>query len=314
MNNVDKQYLDLLQNILDKGVKKADRTGTGTISTFGQTLRFNMQDGFPLLTTKKIHTKSVIHELLWFLKGDTNIKYLKENGVTIWDEWANEKGELGPVYGSQWVKWPKIKLDPTENPTEYYPEVTYINQIQNAIDRLKNKPDDRRIMVSAWNVAEIDNMKLPPCHYSFQLWTRELTTEERMKFIKPEDFKQGQTISDWTMNEVNIPKRAVSMIFNMRSIDTLLGLPFNIASYAFLLHMMAQCANMMPEDLVFNGGDTHIYLNHLEQVKEQLTRTPYELPTLRLNPEVTDIFNFKYEDFKIENYQCHPAIKAPIAV
>jgi thymidylate synthase len=263
-----KQYLDLMQHILDKGVKKEDRTGTGTLSVFGYQMRFDLAEGFPLVTTKKVHLKSIIHELLWFLKGDTNIAYLKENGVTIWDEWADENGNLGPVYGSQWRSWPT-------------PDGRHIDQITQVVNQLKHNPDSRRIIVSAWNVAEIENMKLPPCHAFYQFY---------------------------------VADGKLSCQLYQRSADVFLGVPFNIASYALLVLMMAQVTGLEPGEFIWTGGDTHLYLNHLEQTQLQLTREPHHLPTMRLNPDVKDIFDFKFEDFKLENYASHPGIKAPVAV
>ncbi|MHC2993204.1 thymidylate synthase [Pontibacter sp. HJ8] len=263
-----KQYLDLMQHILDKGVKKEDRTGTGTLSVFGYQMRFNLADGFPLVTTKKAHLRSIVHELLWFLKGDTNIAYLKENGVTIWDEWADENGDLGPVYGSQWRSWPT-------------PDGRHIDQITQVVNQLKQNPDSRRIIVSAWNVAEIENMKLPPCHAFYQFY---------------------------------VADGKLSCQLYQRSADVFLGVPFNIASYALLVLMMAQVTGLEPGEFIWTGGDTHLYLNHLEQAKLQLTRAPYPLPVMKLNPEIKDIFGFKYEDFKLEEYVSHPAIKASVAV
>ena len=263
-----KQYLNLIQHILDKGVKKEDRTGTGTLSVFGYQMRFDLAEGFPLVTTKKAHLRSIVHELLWFLKGDTNIAYLKENGVTILDEWADENGDLGPVYGSQWRSWPT-------------PDGRHIDQIAQVVHQLKHNPDSRRIIVSAWNVAEIENMKLPPCHAFYQFYVAE-----------------GK----------------LSCQLYQRSADVFLGVPFNIASYALLVLMMAQVTGLEPGEFIWTGGDTHLYLNHLEQARLQLTRDPFPLPVMKLNPEVKDIFDFKYEDFKLENYTSHPAIKAPVAV
>lgn len=263
-----KQYLDLMQHILNNGVKKEDRTGTGTLSVFGYQMRFNLADGFPMVTTKKVHLKSILHELLWFLKGDTNIAYLKENGVSIWDEWADENGDLGPVYGSQWRSWPT-------------PDGRHIDQITQVVNQLKNNPDSRRIIVSAWNVAEIENMKLPPCHAFYQFYVAE-----------------GK----------------LSCQLYQRSADVFLGVPFNIASYALLVLMMAQVTGLEPGEFIWTGGDTHIYSNHLEQAQMQLTREPRALPQMKLNPEVKDIFDFKFEDFELVNYNPHPAIKAPVAV
>jgi thymidylate synthase len=262
------QYLDLLQNILDKGVQKSDRTGTGTISTFGYQMRFDLQEGFPLVTTKKLHLRSIIHELLWFLKGETNTAYLKENGVSIWDEWADKNGELGPVYGKQWRSW-----EGADGKT--------VDQISGLVQQIKTNPDSRRLIVSAWNVADLPRMALMPCHALFQFY---------------------------------VADGKLSCQLYQRSADVFLGVPFNIASYALLTMMMAQVCDLEPGEFIHTFGDVHIYNNHLEQVKLQLSRKPYPLPTMKLNPEVKDIFDFKYEDFALENYQYHPAIKAPVAV
>ena len=262
------QYLQLLQHILDTGVEKSDRTGTGTISTFGYQMRFDLQKGFPLVTTKKLHLKSIIHELLWFLKGETNIAYLKENGVSIWDEWANANGELGPVYGKQWRSW-----EGANGQT--------IDQITDVVEQIKKNPDSRRLIVSAWNVAELSQMALMPCHALFQFY---------------------------------IADGKLSCQLYQRSADVFLGVPFNIASYALLTMMMAQVCDLQPGEFIHTFGDVHIYSNHLEQVKLQLTREPHALPTMKINPEVKSIFDFKFEDFQLENYQFHPAIKAPVAV
>jgi thymidylate synthase len=261
-------YLALLQHVLDHGARKADRTGTGTISVFGHQMRFDLSEGFPLLTTKKVHLKSIIHELLWFLKGDTNIAYLKENGVSIWDEWADANGDLGPIYGYQWRSWPAR-------------DGRHIDQIAEVVRTLKTNPDSRRIIVSAWNVGEIDYMKLPPCHAFFQFY---------------------------------VADGKLSCQLYQRSADIFLGVPFNIASYALLTMMMAQVTGLKPGDFVHTLGDAHIYLNHLDQVKLQLSRETRALPTMRLNPEVRDIFAFKYDDFALEGYDPHPGIKAPVAV
>ena len=268
-----KQYLDILNRILTEGTQKGDRTGTGTISIFGTQSRYNLQDGFPLLTTKKLHLKSIIYELLWFLQGDTNVKYLQEHGVRIWNEWADENGELGPVYGHQWRSWPD------------YAGGT-IDQIQYVVDQLKNNPDSRRMIVSAWNVAEVNKMALPPCHTIFQFYTAPL----------PDG------------------RRRLSLQLYQRSADTFLGVPFNIASYALLLQMMAQVCDMVPGDFIHTTGDTHLYLNHLEQAKLQLTREPRPLPTMRINPDVKSIFDFKFEDFELEGYDPWPHIKAEVSV
>lgn len=263
-----KQYHDLLQYILDNGAKKEDRTGTGTISVFGYQTRFNLAEGFPLVTTKKLHLKSIIHELLWFLTGDTNIKYLKENGVRIWDEWADENGNLGPVYGHQWRSWPT-------------PDGGHIDQITQLIDMIKKNPDSRRLIVSAWNVADINKMKLPPCHSLFQFY---------------------------------VADGKLSCQLYQRSADVFLGVPFNIASYALLTMMVAQVCDLQLGDFVHTFGDTHLYSNHIEQAKLQLTRELRPLPTMKINPEVKDIFGFKFEDFTLEGYDPHPHIKAEVAV
>lgn len=263
-----KQYHDLLLHILNKGVTKEDRTGTGTISVFGYQMRFDLNEGFPALTTKKLHLRSIIHELLWFLKGDTNIQYLKDNNVSIWDEWADENGNLGPVYGSQWRSWPTA-------------DGRHIDQIKQVVDQLKNNPNSRRIIVSAWNVGEIENMKLPPCHAFFQFYVAE-----------------GK----------------LSCQLYQRSADTFLGVPFNIASYALLTIMMAQVCGLQPGDFVHTLGDAHLYSNHLEQAHLQLTRNFRSLPTMKINPEVKDIFDFKIEDFELVGYDPHPHIKAAVAV
>ncbi|RAJ94548.1 thymidylate synthase [Larkinella arboricola] len=263
-----KHYHDLLRHILANGTQKTDRTGTGTISVFGYQMRFDLQEGFPLVTTKKIHLKSVIHELLWFIKGDTNIRYLSEHGVRIWDEWADENGELGPVYGKQWRSWEG-------------PNGQVIDQLQDVLKQLKYRPDSRRMIVSAWNPADVPNMALPPCHALFQFYVAE---------------------------------NRLSCQLYQRSADVFLGVPFNIASYALLTMMIAQECGYEPHEFIWTGGDTHLYLNHLDQVNLQLSREPRALPTMRLNPDVKSIFDFKYEDFKLENYDPYPAIKAPVAV
>jgi thymidylate synthase len=268
MEDTMKAYLDLLQDVLDYGVRKEDRTGTGTISVFGRNLRIDLKKGFPLLTTKKLHIKSIVHELLWFLSGSTNTQYLRDNGVTIWDEWADEEGNLGRVYGSQWRTW-------------HAPNGQVIDQITNLIDQIKKNPDSRRHLVSAWNVAEIETMALPPCHYAYQFY---------------------------------VANGRLSCMFQMRSIDTFLGLPFNLASYALLTHMVAQQCDLEVGDLIWNGGDVHIYLNHLEQVQRQLSREPFPLPTLKMNNKPASIFDYTFEDFEFVDYQSHPGIKAPIAI
>ncbi|MGJ1240066.1 MULTISPECIES: thymidylate synthase [Sphingobacterium] len=262
------QYETLLKYVQENGIKKTDRTGTGTISIFGYQMRFDLSAGFPLVTTKRIHLKSIIHELLWFLKGSSNITYLKENGISIWDEWADENNELGPVYGTQWRNWPT-------------PDGGHIDQIAKVINTIKNNPDSRRIIVSAWNVAEVDQMALPPCHLMFQFYVAE-----------------GK----------------LSCQMYQRSADMFLGVPFNIASYALLTMMVAQVCGLEAGEFIHTLGDTHIYMNHMDQVELQLSRKPMPYPKMLINPDVRDIFNFKYEDFKIEGYQPYPSIKAPIAV
>lgn len=262
------QYLDLLHRILEEGKVKTDRTGTGTKSIFGHQMRFNLEDGFPVLTTKKLHLKSIIYELLWFLKGDTNVKYLQEHGVSIWNEWADENGDLGPVYGHQWRSWPDHRGGT-------------IDQIQNVIDLIKHHPDSRRMLVTAWNPADISEMALPPCHCLFQFY---------------------------------VADGRLSLQLYQRSADTFLGVPFNIASYALLLQMMAQVTGLKPGDFIHTTGDTHLYLNHLEQAKLQLTRTPRELPQMKLNPDVKNLFDFRYEDFELLNYDPWPHIKAEVAI
>ena len=262
------QYLDLLKHILDNGVSKTDRTGTGTTSCFGYQMRFDLSKGFPLVTTKKLHLKSIIYELLWFLKGDTNIAYLKEHGVKIWDEWANENGDLGPVYGKQWRSWQGANGQT-------------FDQVKDVINQIKNKPDSRRMIISAWNVAELQDMALMPCHTMFQFY---------------------------------VANGKLSCQLYQRSADVFLGVPFNIASYALLTLMIAQVCNLQPGEFIHSFGDVHIYNNHLEQVQLQLSRTPYPLPEMKLSPSVQDIFGFEFTDFTLENYQHHPAIKAPVAV
>lgn len=262
------QYHELLRRVLDEGVKKEDRTGTGTLSVFGHQMRFKLSDGFPMVTTKKIHLKSIIHELLWFLQGDSNIKYLKDNGVSIWDEWADENGNLGPVYGVQWRSW-KTHDGRT------------VDQIKNLIEMIKKNPDSRRLIVSAWNVSDVDKMALPPCHTLFQFY---------------------------------VANNKLSCQLYQRSADIFLGVPFNIASYALLTHMVAQVCGLGLGDFVHTMGDAHLYSNHVEQAQLQLTREPFALPTMKINPDVKDIFSFKFEDFTLENYQAHPHIKAPVAV
>jgi len=262
------QYLDLLADILENGVQKGDRTGTGTLSVFGRQLRFNLQEGFPLITTKKLHIRSIIHELLWFLSGNTNIQYLKENGVTIWDEWADDNGNLGPVYGAQWRSWRGA-------------DGKTIDQISEVVEQIKTNPNSRRLLVSAWNVAELDQMKLPPCHYAFQFY---------------------------------VVNGKLSCMWQQRSVDTFLGLPFNIASYALLTHMIAHQCDLEVGELIFTGGDVHLYLNHIEQAKLQLSREPRPLPKLVIKRKPNSVFEYQYEDFEIVDYNPHPHIKADVSV
>jgi len=339
MNSIDTQYQILLQSILDYGIEKSDRTGTGTKSIFGYTIRHRMSDGFPLLTTKKIPWKTMVTELLWFLKGDTNIKYLVDNDCHIWDgdvwsnyskkiianniqlipaidlpetkeefinkiktddEFAKEWGELGPIYGKQWRDW-------TADPNHTWG----VDQIQNLIEELKTNPDSRRLMVSAWNVGELDKMVLPPCHYAFQVYTRELSESERFNWYGNKigsHMHHDHIVQE--MDENNVPTRAISLMWNQRSVDAFLGLPFNIASYALLLTMIADEVNMIPDQLIGNLGDTHLYLNHIEQAQEQITRTPYPLPTVHVRD---GIFCSSVNDIVLENYLCHPPIKAPLS-
>jgi len=376
MNKLDKQYQDLLQTILDYGVEKKDRTGTGTKSIFGYTIRHNMQDGFPVLTTKKMAWKTMVTELLWFLRGDTNIKFLVDNGCHIWDgdayknwvfknsepdqywlsqeefinkiktddEFAKKWGELGPIYGKQWRKWGSNIID--ELGSVYTNEVDYdiqngklpygssnrkfvideikklnpsIDQIQNLINDLKTNPDSRRLMVSAWNVGELDQMVLPPCHYGFQVYTRELNLDERIEYFNKSKDPLSRS-SDYFhkhMDSLRVPKRAISLMWNQRSVDTFLGLPFNIASYGLLLTILAKEVNMVPDQLIGNLGDTHLYLNHIEQAKEQIGREPFELPTLNQFPTYEgsrpSIESYVVGDFTLKDYQSHPSIKAPLS-
>jgi thymidylate synthase len=350
MNKLDKQYQQLLQDIIDFGVEKKDRTGTGTKSIFGYTIRHKMSDGFPLLTTKKMAWKTMVTELLWFLRGDTNIKYLVDNNCHIWDGdaykryadshttfkdgfamvtpmahsresfieaiktddvFAKKWGELGPIYGKQWRSWEKWYIDENKR---YLTFTKKIDQIQNLINDLKTNPDSRRLMVNAWNVGELDQMVLPPCHYGFQVYTRELSNKERIilmnKKLGVTDTLPQYYNTDGEMDKNNIPTRAISLMWNQRSVDTFLGLPFNIASYGLLLMMLANEVNMVPDELIGNLGDTHIYLNHIEQAKEQIGREPMELPTVHVRD---GIFCSSVNDVILENYQSHPSIKAPLS-
>lgn len=315
------QYHNLLRRILNEGVDKTDRTGTGTRSIFGHQMRFDLQEGFPLVTTKKIHLKSVIYELLWFLKGDTNVKYLQDNGVRIWDEWARENGDLGPVYGKQWRSWPIYK--PSGHFAYYNHED--VDQIKVLIETLKKSPDSRRLIVSAWNVADLPQMALSPCHCLFQFNTRPLTAVERENiyavrnnYTEQERVEMNPGASDadvhLAMDEAGIPKFYLDCQLYQRSADVFLGVPFNIASYALLTMMIAQVVNMIPGDFVHTFGDVHIYNNHFDQVKLQLSREPRPLPEMHIVRDVKDIDDFRYEDFELSMYNPYPVIKAPVAV
>jgi thymidylate synthase len=377
VNNIDKSYQQLLQDIIDNGVYKSDRTGTGTISVFGKQIRHNMSDGFPLLTTKKMAWKSIVTELLWFLRGSTNIKYLVDNGCHIWDgdawtnwvkknsnddkagidgffenleaigtkeefinkiktddEFAKKWGELGPVYGKQWRKW-HTDWDVVEDKSKeagLRRVENGIDQIANLISELKTNPDSRRLMVNAWNVGELDQMVLPPCHYGFQVYTRELSEQERMDLYNKSNWNKDifpSDVSGWNrlLDSYNIPTRAISLMWNQRSVDTFLGLPFNIASYGLLLEIISKEVNMVPDELIGNLGDVHLYSNHIEQAKEQIGREPFELPTLKINTEFwqtesgscgegplsTNLQGLELSDFELENYQSHPSIKAELS-
>jgi thymidylate synthase len=341
MNTLDKKYQDLLEEIIDNGVEKIDRTGTGTISIFGKQIRHRMSQGFPLLTTKKMAWKTMVVELLWFLRGDTNIKYLIENNCHIWDGDYNKSGrtdgELGPIYGKQWRDWNgeiQTELSSVKGEDGFYSYISKhvpgIDQVANLINDLKTNPDSRRLMVNAWNVGELDKMTLPPCHYGFQVYTRELSKGERMDYWF-KNHKPNRDVCDSVdesseqeqhkyFDGANVPKRAISLMWNQRSVDTFLGLPFNIASYGLLLEIIAKEVNMIPEELIGNLGDVHLYKNHIEQAKQQIKRDPYELPKLWINDLrsntntiIGDITKWTPDDFKVENYQSHPSIKAPLS-
>ena len=291
------QYLSLLRHILEQGSPKSDRTGTGTLSAFGTQMRFNLADGFPLVTTKKIHLKSMIYELLWFLRGDSNVRWLQEHGVTIWDEWADAAGNLGPVYGHQWRSWPA-------------PDGRKIDQISQVLEQIRAKPDSRRLIVSAWNVADIDRMKLPPCHCLFQFYVAPPpdSIQHSVGSARSADVPSAQKSGG------GVAEGRLSCQLYQRSADVFLGVPFNIASYALLTLMAAQVCGLQPGEFIHTFGDVHLYRNHLEQAKLQLGRTPYPLPHMKLNPSIRSLFDFQYEDFTLENYQFHPAISAPVAV
>ncbi len=306
MNTLDKKYQELLQDILDNGIHKSDRTGTGTISVFGRQIRHNMKQGFPALTTKKLAWKQVVSELLWFLTGQTNIAFLHKHNNHIWDgdyeKSGRTDGDLGPIYGKQWRKWDS--------------ENGRIDQIDNLINELKTNPDSRRLMVSAWNVGELDQMTLPPCHYGFQVYTRQLDETERV-ILMDKKLVVTENIPAYYMEDEmvkhNIPKRAISLMWNQRSVDTFLGLPFNIASYGLLLHIIANEVNMIPDELIGNLGDTHLYSNHIEQAKEQISRNSFDLPTLKTDAKMDGICCNVPDDFILEGYQSHPTIKAPLS-
>ena len=351
-NTIDKKYQDLLVDIIENGVDKGDRTGTGTRSVFGRQLRHDMREGFPLLTTKKMAWKAMVTELAWFLKGDTNIKFLVDHGCNIWNgdaykyylwrmrivkieegtdnvnilsqkefvekikedaEFAKEYGELGPIYGHQWRKWGADS--PLDDPLGLQrKDHNGVDQIQELVDKLKNRPDDRRLMVSAWNVGHLSKMWLPPCHYGFQVWTRELSMQERLNYMnksRPPGTRSDDYLEE-NLDQLGIPKRAISLMWNQRSVDTFLGLPFNIASYALLLELLAKEVNMIADELIANLGDTHLYSNHLDQAREQILREPYKLPTIKLDKEC-GINTFEYSNVKLIGYESHPTIKAPLS-
>ena len=352
--NIEHDYLRLLKDILDNGKEKEDRTGTGTISVFGRQIRHKMNQGFPLLTTKKMYWKGIVTELLWFLRGDTNIKYLVDNDCHIWDgdaykayqsgfkekhylkptstkeefieriktdvEFAKKWGELGPIYGKQWRGWGKdgkLRMKDSEG-NSFWGEIKQIDQIQNLIEQLKTNPDSRRLMVNAWNVGELDQMTLPPCHYGFQVYTRELSEDERYKIFEEKgyEFRMNQWSREEQYDKAGIPTRTISLMWNQRSVDTFLGLPFNLASYGLLLEIIAKEVNMVPDELIGNLGDCHLYKNHIEQAKEQMTKEPKLLPTLKYTKSLNDINevfkNLEVNQFEIENYQSHSTIKAPL--
>jgi thymidylate synthase len=324
-----KQYLDLLKNIMDNGCQKGDRTGTGTKSIFGTQMRFNLQEGFPLVTTKKIHFKSVVHELICLLSGNTNIQYLKENNVKIWDEWADENGDLGKIYGHQWRKWEKFEYKEGNDHEYCFIPSSYIkseiDQIKNVIERIKSNPECRRLIVTAWNPADLPDMALMPCHAFFQFNCRPMTVWERRDIGWDESPDSPSALEFYAadrsdeeyhkfLDDRNVPKYFLDNHLYQRSQDQYLGAPFNIASYALLTHMVAQVTNTVAGDFVHSSGDVHLYSNHYEQAKLQLTREPYPLPQIKLNPNIKDIDDFKFEDIELIGYQCHPHIKAPVAV
>lgn len=322
----DKQYLDLVTHVMEHGVRKPNRTGVDTVSVFGHQMRFDLRDGsIPMLTTKKMHTRSIIHEILWYLQGADNIKYLNDNKVTIWDEWADENGYLGPVYGKQWRQWPIYEIEEWDNPSDeplYYVHATHIDQISELINRLRNNPNDRRMIVSAWNVGQLHEMALPPCHYTFQCYTKPMTVKERILWASKsyyvyDLFNVPEDRIESMLDEVGVPKYELSLMLNQRSCDIGLGVPFNIVQYSILLRMLAEVTNMAPGEFIWNGGDAHIYVNHFDALHQQLKNAQvsmYPSPTFRFAREITDIDDFKYEDFVIDGYESWPVIKMDVAV
>lgn len=313
----DLPYIECVKHILEHGVRKPNRTGVDTIGVFAYPMRFDLRDNtIPLLTTKKVHTKSITHELLWMMSGSTNIKYLTDNGVSIWNEWADENGELGPVYGAQWRKWLSYEK---EYGVKFIHDI-YIDQVAQVVDKLLNNPNDRRMIISAWNVAQLPQMKLPPCHYTFQFYAKPLTTLQRVRLATQRyhwtEILEGTSDAsvEHFLNDIKTPKYELSVLLNQRSCDVGLGVPFNIVQYSFLLRMFAEVANMAPGELIWSGADVHIYVNHIEQLKEQTMRTPIASPTFRFGRSVVDIDDFKYDDFIIEGYHPHPAIQMDVAV
>ncbi len=322
MNNTDNQYIELLQDILTNGIDKKDRTGVGTRSVFGRELRFNLQEGFPILTTKKIHWKSVVYELLWMLAGDTNIKYLNDNKVTIWDEWADKNGSIGPGYGKQWRNWTNKTIIKHEyGGSTAYKEFSFdVDQFKVLINNLQNNPDSRRLLISAWAVHQLEFMKLPPCHYAMEFYTQEMTIKERFNCVQTNhELREDNKVQlNLMFDDLSVPKRKLSCKVIQRSADCFLGVPFNIAQYALLTHIVANMVNMVPHELIWSGGDVHIYNNHFEQVGEQVSREPFDLPTLKIHKNITldmiDEKSLTLEDFELINYKYHPSIKAEVAV
>jgi len=321
----DFEYLRLVKDVLDNGVRKGDRTGTGTLSTFAQQMRFDLSDhSIPLLTTKKMHTKSIIHELIWFLSGSTNIKYLQENGVRIWNEWVDENGDLGPVYGEQWRSWDRVvgaHINYKTDPPIAVADIETIDQIGQVIHQLRNNPDDRRIIVSAWNVSKLEDMALPPCHAFFQFWSADMSVKDRAKYwpanvntVELIDTMHDEVLAHEVMDKWNIPRRELRCHLYQRSCDVGLGVPFNIVQYSILTHMIAQVTGHVAREFIWTGGDTHIYTNHIEQLTEQLGREPLPSPRLILNPLVKEIDDFVFDDFEIVGYESHDTIKMQVSV